>query len=108
MNTKTEADSQAVAGQVERRDRPAPQRWTGIVQAHCSGGFVAVADYMAAMDEMERLRAALARIERWHGEFPETGKTWEETGDPVSYSAAYGSNGERDYMRQVARDALWA
>lgn len=56
--------------------------------------------------ENDRLRSALQRIERWFGEFPETGKTWPETGDPVSYGACYGSNGERDYMREVARKAL--
>ena len=85
-----------------------PQRWTGIVQAHCSGGFVAVGDYMAAMDEVERFRAALQRIARWHGEFPATGRYWDEPENtrPMSYSACNGSNGERDFMRQVALDAL--
>ena len=53
------------------------------------------------------LRRALERIARWHGEFPATGQRW-ESGEPMSYSAAYGSNGERDYMRQVALDALAA
>ncbi len=62
----------------------------------------------AAADEIERLRAALERIERWHGEFPPTGKTWPESGNPVSYGSQYGSNGERDYMRAVARAALGA
>jgi hypothetical protein len=51
------------------------------------------------------MRAALERIARWHGEFPDTGKTW-PTGGAVSYAAEYGSNGERDYMRQIAVDAL--
>lgn len=51
------------------------------------------------------LRAALERIARWHGEFPATGRTW-PGGDPMSYAAAFGSNGERDFMRQVAREAL--
>lgn len=53
----------------------------------------------------ERYRAALARIERWHGEFPVTGQSW-PSGNPVSYGAAFGSNGERDYMRDIAREAL--
>lgn len=56
------------------------------------------------------LRAALEKIERWFGEFPPTGKFWNEH-DPVakremSYGACFGSNGERDYMRSVARKAL--
>jgi hypothetical protein len=55
--------------------------------------------------KLERYEKALARIEKWLGEFPETGKLW-DNGAPMSYSAAYGSNGERDYMRSVARAAL--
>ena len=55
--------------------------------------------------EAERLREALEKVERW--QFPPTGKFW-ESGTPVSYGAAYGSNGERDYMRNVARAALAA
>ncbi len=59
------------------------------------------------IEENRRMRAALERIERWFGEFPETGKFWDdEPTRPMSYSAAYGSNGERDYMRSVARAAL--
>lgn len=61
--------------------------------------------------EVERLRAALEKIERWFGEFPETGKFWEnddgsQSDRPMSYGACYGSNGERDFMRLVARAAL--
>jgi hypothetical protein len=51
------------------------------------------------------MRQALERIERWFGEFPETGQTWDD-GSPMGYGAVYGSNGERDYMRSVARAAL--
>lgn len=64
-------------------------------------------------DERDQLRAinaelleALERIERWFGEFPETGKVWEGSGEPMSYGACYGSNGERDFMRLIARNAL--
>ena len=65
----------------------------------------------AAVDEdviaLERLRAALQRIACWYGEFPSTGKYWDEEKTlPMGYDAAYGSNGERDFMRKVARDAL--
>lgn len=61
--------------------------------------------------ELERqqtvLVEALSKIEKWFGEFPPTGKTW-ATGEEMSYLAAYGSNGERDFMRSVAREALAA
>lgn len=57
--------------------------------------------------EINRLRVALARIEKWFGEFPETGDFWDDDKSrPMSYAACYGSNGERDYMRAVARQAL--
>jgi hypothetical protein len=50
---------------------------------------------------------ALRRIEKWFGEFPETGKFWDDAEErPMSYGACYGSNGERDYMRGIAREAL--
>lgn len=59
---------------------------------------------------IHRQKEALEKIERWVGEFPDTGRTWpaDQGGGPVSYGAQYGSNGERDYMRGVARAALKA
>lgn len=50
-----------------------------------------------------KLREALRKIAEW--ELPPTGDTW-PGGSPVSYGAKYGSNGERDYMRELARAAL--
>jgi hypothetical protein len=54
---------------------------------------------------LEAARDALASIERWQSEFPDTGLKWDD-GTPMSYSAAFGSNGERDFMRAKARVAL--
>lgn len=59
----------------------------------------------AAPEVAEELRKALQTVARW--EVPPTGKTWDD-GSPMSYAACYGSNGERDYMRQVALNALAA
>ena len=56
--------------------------------------------------EIKRKDEALAKIEKWFGEFPPTGQFWAGSRQEMSYSAAYGSNGERDYMRGVARQAL--
>jgi len=53
----------------------------------------------------EDVRKALQTIARW--DLPATGKTW-PSGGAVSYEAEYGSNGARDYMRQVALNALAA
>lgn len=56
--------------------------------------------------EVARLRAALKRIEAWD-KFPASGHLF-ENGHPMSYGAAFGSNGERDYMRSIAKKALQA
>lgn len=60
-----------------------------------------------AGEEISNLRGALKRIEKWFGEFPETGEFWDgDESRPMSYGVLNGSNGERDYMRAVARQAL--
>jgi hypothetical protein len=56
----------------------------------------------AAEGRITALEAALERIARWFGEFPKV----ESRGEVVSYGTAYGSNGERDYMRSIAEAAL--
>jgi hypothetical protein len=55
------------------------------------------------IDDNYRMRDALERIERWFGEFPEV---TDSNGKVTSYGVAYGSNGERDFMRTIARKAL--
>lgn len=62
-------------------------------------------------EQLANARAALRTIEAW--KLPPTGKFWPNTDGsntdsdrPMSYGACYGSNGERDYMRAVARQAL--
>jgi hypothetical protein len=58
------------------------------------------------LDEVEALRTALQTVSEW--KLPETGKFWDnEQKEPMSYEAAWGSNGVRDYMRNVARTALF-
>ena len=58
--------------------------------------------------QRDELLAALERINRWHGEFPPSGRYWDTPHNtlPMSFSACNGSNGERDYMRDVARAAI--
>jgi len=57
---------------------------------------------------IEKLRDALTTVKKW--KFPETGKFWDEDKpfpkEKMSYGAAYGSNGERDYMKGIASEAL--
>jgi len=65
----------------------------------------ALTQHKALRARVTALEAALRTIERWN-DFPPTGQQWEQSGNPISYGAAYGSNGERDYMRGIARKAL--
>lgn len=55
------------------------------------------------LDRVEKLEGALLRIEKW--EMPSTGQVWDD-GSPVSYGVRYGSNGERDYIKSIATEAL--
>ena len=58
----------------------------------------------SAIGHLRRMEAALTKIEKWHGEVP---LVWDRiTQQRVPYSLLYGSNGERDYMRDVASAAL--
>lgn len=64
------------------------------------------AEYMVASWNAYRKQTdALRQIANWT-DFPSTGKFWPGGVVPVSYQAEYGSNGARDYMRQVAEEAL--
>src|SRR5689334_6751328 len=57
-----------------------------------------------AVNAHAELVAALEKIERWDN-FPPSGRFYPH-GEEMSYGAAFGSNGERDYMRSVASAAL--
>jgi len=62
-----------------------------------------VMDFLRKYENMEK---ALLKIHKWFGEFPPIDQTYDDKKTPMSYGAAYGSNGERDYMRSVASKAL--
>jgi hypothetical protein len=64
-----------------------------------------IADALNYAPTRDVLVEALQRIERWFDEFPDTGLKWGD-GSPMSFGAAFGSNGERDYMRGIAQQAL--
>lgn len=56
--------------------------------------------------QLQDLQHALDIISNW--KLPDTGKFWDaEQKNPMSYAAAYGSNGERDYMKDVAKIAIF-
>jgi hypothetical protein len=56
-------------------------------------------------EENNKLREALERIAKWFDEFPPSNRFYDD-GEEMSYGCAFGSNGERDYMRGIAKAAL--
>jgi hypothetical protein len=56
-------------------------------------------------ERIYKMESALKKIEKWFDEFPDSGAFLDD-GSPMPYGSAFGSNGERDYMRMIARDAL--
>ncbi len=85
----------------------APSVATVDFAAHADTHYAALATgALALAARNRRLVEALLAIERW-GPFPPSGRKWED-GKPMSYGTAFGSNGERDYMREIARVALLA
>lgn len=56
-------------------------------------------------EQVGRLGDGLEKIAVWFDQFPPSGQTWPD-GTPMSYGAAFGSNGERDFMRKLAGDTL--
>lgn len=72
---------------------------------------VPAAAYLAKCREMEAAVKALRVIADWH--LPPSGRFWHDsdgnlTTTPMSYEAAFGSNGARDFMRAKAIAALRA
>jgi hypothetical protein len=53
--------------------------------------------------ENRKMRKALGKIAKWHDEFP---KAYTRDGQICSFESAHGSNGARDYMREIAAEAL--
>jgi len=59
-----------------------------------------------SLSKKKLMERALLEIANWN-DFPETGEYWdEEKTRPMSYGGWYGTNGERDYMRTLARYVL--
>lgn len=63
------------------------------------------AELAEARKDVERKTVALKKIAKWHDEFPPSCRFYED-GTQMSFGAAFGSNGQRDYMRGVAQLAI--
>jgi hypothetical protein len=64
------------------------------------------AEHLQLKERAEKMEAALSIVRDW--KLPATGRFWDDGKKtrPLSYEAAYGSNGVRDYMKNIANDAL--
>ena len=66
--------------------------------------------YNSMTAQIAKYRKALEKIAKW--EMPVTGKYWPDKEGkpnperPMSYGVCYGSNGERDFIKSIAEDAL--
>lgn len=85
----------------------APGEDRGGVNAQANAALILAAVKTYDASDSEAYRKALEIIEKWFGEFPDTESKWPD-GSPMSYGALFGTNGERDFMREVARKALAA
>ncbi len=64
-------------------------------------------EIVVLLNDLLRQTRVLMRISRWHGEFPETGRFFDDAKTrPISYWFEFGSNGERDFMRNLAKKAV--
>lgn len=55
--------------------------------------------------KIKKLTEALEKIANW--ELPATGQFWDdEKTRPMGYESAYGSNGAREYIKSIAKEAL--
>lgn len=75
-----------------------------VVLAECSDRLSELEARCAALAaENAGLKAACERVSMWN-DFPQA--ALRSTGEVVPYVVAYGSNGERDYMRNIAATAV--
>jgi len=76
-------------------------------QERPNGEYVLYTDHADEMDKLRaRLEVAVGALEAVNGwKMPETGRHWDD-GEIMSYGACFGSNGERDFIRNLSREAL--
>lgn len=101
---QTELDQEAKA-EAKKLTGRVPIFRMGYEAGHYDGAEKYAEKWQQAQQLVERYEKALKFILKW--EFPPTGQFWDiDKLQPMSYAACYGSNGERDFMRNVANEAL--
>jgi hypothetical protein len=109
---KIEANAKSVSGHQPNEDSTSFRNgmYTGYKSgsmAYATWLYTCQINYAALRAKCDRYEAALKIVQNW--QLPPTGQFWDnEQTQPMSYGACYGSNGERDYMRNVANEALSA
>lgn len=107
---KIEANAKSVSGHHPDEDST-PFR-NGMYSGYQSGAmaytpwlYTCQTNYAALQAKCERYEKALQIVQKW--QLPSTGQFWDnDKTRPMSYGACYGSNGERDFMRGIANEAL--
>jgi hypothetical protein len=106
---------------IESKIEAAAQQWESATEQYGLGPaiFKAGVDYAMAYAKVaeqkntyalqarcDRYEAALRVVQNW--QLPATGEYWDrgDNMEPMSYEACYGSNGARDFMRNIAYEAL--
>jgi hypothetical protein len=80
-------------------------RWDDAKGDYETGAFSIAEKWQESEQRAERYEKALKAIRDW--QLPPTGQFWDDDKTkPMSYAACYGSNGERDFMRNIANEAL--
>lgn len=97
--------------QIEQEGNDRAEGWVNKMKAQIAkteyelGAEKYAALWQAAEAKAERYEKALKAIRDW--QLPPTGQFYDnDKARPVSFSACYGSNGERDFMRNIANEAL--
>jgi hypothetical protein len=96
---------------MERNDKELNDEWLDKIRAGIKSLHDSIDNLTKERDKLQakcdRFEAALTIVQKW--QLPSTGKFWDkEETQPMSYEAAYGSNGAREFMRNVANEALSA
>ncbi len=79
-----------------------PDQW---MSDQIKTGIDAIASMVNMRSQRDAMLSVLKKVANW--ELPATGKFWDrEKTDPMSYTAEFGTNGVRDYFKQMALLAL--
>ncbi len=66
--------------------------------------YVSQSVFKKSQDKIKMLEDVLKKVANW--ELPKTNEVWPESKNEVSFETNYGSNGVRNYFKNLAKEAL--